>query len=495
MKVAEKAVSNTIYLLTNWFVLTLLSFLYWVIAGKMLLPDEYGKVTTAYQIMFLIGSLANLGLGVAVSKLVPEFIAKKQEKKIPTLIKFSLKISLTSALLLSLFILLISNLIIEHLELDVYSIILIIIGIVSAQLSSFFSNVWYGYQIMRKILANNVINQAVKLSTAALLLYLGFKHLGPISALTLSYLTSFILYFNRKFIRDGIKFNTKKVFFNYAIPAFLANLAWCIFNNTQYILLNLFKTAFVTGIFAVAFLISSQVAIIPQILSRALFPLISGLSVNKEKEKQSKLISLALRYSLLIGIPLVLFFISFNKPLILIFARSEYLGASRLFLLLAPGALFFGLGRLFLVNIYAIGKSRIYRNISILVSLSYLFLSFFLIRQLADYGLAIAYLVTSLIFFSFSIFSFKKEVKIEFEWRDLGKIFISLLIPFLILYLLDILNIHTILKFVLAAIAGLLYLLGLKITKFYSSEDKRVVFLLVEKLRLKGLEKIIKIFM
>ncbi|MCD6483223.1 MAG: oligosaccharide flippase family protein, partial [Candidatus Aenigmarchaeota archaeon] len=241
MKVAEKAVSNTIYLALNWLTLTGLSFLYWVIAGKLLLPSEYGKATTAYQIMFFLGSIANLGLGFAVSKVIPELIMKKQERKIPTIIKFSLKIALSIALVLAILLVLSTPLLNKKLGFNLRDTVFIALGLLFAQLSGFFSRVWYGYQNMKKIWINSMINQITKLAVASFLIYSGYKYFGPIAGLVAMYFVSFLLYFSPKIIRDGTRYNTRHLFYELAIPAFFANVFVMIFNNTQYIILSLMK--------------------------------------------------------------------------------------------------------------------------------------------------------------------------------------------------------------------------------------------------------------
>ncbi len=165
MGVAEKAVSNTIYLFLNWFVMTLLSFFYWIIAGKTLLPAEYGKVTTSYQLMFLLGSLSNIGLGAAVSKLIPEYLAKGEEGKVSSLIKFSLKISLTLSIIIAIMLIVLSSRLSPYLKLDTEIFFIVAFGIVASQLSAFFRMVWYGYQNMKKILKNNAVNQTIKVGS------------------------------------------------------------------------------------------------------------------------------------------------------------------------------------------------------------------------------------------------------------------------------------------------------------------------------------------
>jgi len=435
MEVTKKVVSNVIYLFLNTFVLTSLSFIYWLIAGKFLLPSEYGKVTTSYQLMFLLGSLSNVGFALTLSKLVPEFLARNEDKKIPTLIKTGLKISLPLSLLFIIFLLIFSSFLLSILKVDFSTLLFICLGIIFLQLSSFFTQVWYGFQNMRKIVKINAINQTVKVIFSTLLLWLGWSYKGPVFAMMLSFLVSFLLFFDKRFLMDGEKIPTKKIIFTFVFPAFIANLAWFLFNNTQYIILTILKNTEITGIFSVVSLICSQLGLIPGILAAALFPLMSALSAQHQQFKQSLLISKALKFSLILSLPLLTFLIVYRNFLILLISRSEYLEGDVYFFLLAPAFFIFSLGNFFLSNLYAIGKSKIYRNVSLLISFLYLSISVLLTYIYSALGLAISYLTISSIFFFIVLSIFSKKIRLKIE--KLKQIFFLWILFSFLIFLID----------------------------------------------------------
>ncbi|MCD6371168.1 MAG: hypothetical protein J7L39_00425, partial [Candidatus Aenigmarchaeota archaeon] len=324
---------------------------------------------------------------------------------------------------------------------------------------------------------------------AALLVLTGWRYFGPIFAMAFSFLVSFLLYFSKKILKKGKRIDGKKIFLTFAIPAFMANLAWLLFNNTQYIVLSLLKTTEVTGIFSVAFLICSQLAPIPGILTQAMFPLISQLSAKKDKLRQSLLISTAFKYTLIIGLPLISVFVLFRNFLILLISRTEYLGGGEYFLLLAPSALLFGLGRLFLVNIYALGESKVYRNISVLIAISYLILSIILTIPYSGFGLALSYFFTSLLFFTLSISFFHRKVKIRVEMNTILKIIFCCLLFSLISYLIDITSNGMITK-VIAMLANFV-VYGILILKFvFDERDVRILKIIARKV---GGNKLVKL--
>ncbi len=492
LKIVEKAISNTIYLTLNWITLTSLSFLYWVIAGKLLLPSEYGKVTTAYQLMFFLGSIANLGLGLAVSKVIPELIVKKQEKKIPTIIKFSLKIALSVALVLAGLLVLSTPLLNKKLEFNLRDTVFIALGLLFVQLSLFFSRVWHGYQNMRKVWINNGINQITKLIVSAFLIYFGYGYFGPIAGLVVMYFVSFLLYFSSKIIRDGTRYDTEYLFYELAIPAFFANVFMMIFNSTQYIILSLMRNVESTGYFSLAFMISVQLSTMFNIITTAIFPLVSGLSSIKKKESYNKLITMGIKYGLLIVLPVAIFIVIFDEVIITTFFRPEYLPASDLFVLLLPGVLLFSIMNILLTNLYAVGESRIYRNINILITIMY-FSTAFLFSWLWNYvGMAISYLVTSLVSFSITLYYSRSVFRIAISKSIIMKIILAGFVLMIVWYGINFFDIGLYKKMILVVVSSVLYPLLLKILKFFDEYDKRVIRIVFDKIRLRSFYNIIK---
>jgi O-antigen/teichoic acid export membrane protein len=75
-------ISNTIYFFLDWFVLTLAGFLYWFIAGKTLLPEEYGIISTSTNLAIVLSGMSLLGLGAAYGNLYLSILQKNREEKL-----------------------------------------------------------------------------------------------------------------------------------------------------------------------------------------------------------------------------------------------------------------------------------------------------------------------------------------------------------------------------------------------------------------------------
>lgn len=480
MSISKKLISNTIYLFLDWFVLTSMGFLYWFIAGKTLLPEESGIIATSTNLAMVLSGISLLGLNLSVMKLLPEYLSKKQNKKIAFLSRFSLKIIFLSNLIITLILVLSSEFLASLLKVPVQVVWLSASILPALSFSTHFGSIIYGFQEMKKFFTSNFSGQLTKVVISALLIFLGFGHFG----LLIGFLIGFSLvalirfrlsypYFSRS-AKEAI--NKRKIMFDYAFPAFASFLAWTLFLNGQYVLLTVLKNPEITGIFTIAMVLTSIIATFPSILNQALFPIISYLSTNKDsKKRQSYLIQLVFRYGLFLALPIAAFLVIFSKPIILIFSMPEYLGASKLFPILVTGSLICGLGSIFLSSLYAIGKTKINRNIVILTTLAFLLLAIPLASVLAGFGMALAYTLSVTLLAILSFLYTRKYLKVELPLKSMIKCVTAVFISISFLYITTGFTTGLLTGIPLAIIAGLIYLEALILLKFYVKEDVRIL--------------------
>lgn len=485
MSISRKLISNTIYLFLDWFVYTMIGFFYWFIAGKNLLPEEYGIVSTSVNLAMVLSGVSLLGLNIAVWKLIPEYLSKKQEGKINSLIKFSFKIIILSNIFLLLIFFIFPGNLAALLKIPTSAIFLTGIIILILSLSTQFGMIMYGFQNMKKFLVTDFFGQLTKILISASLIFLGFRFLGPLIGFLIGFLVIAILrFFSIPFKRRRAeKINQKEVMFEYAFPAFISGIAWILFLNGQYVVLTILQNPEITGIFAVAMILTSIITVIPTVLTNALFSIMSQLSINHNaNKKQGYLIKLVFRYALFFSLPVAILLVQFSRPVILIFSRSEYLPASQLFPILALAAIIYGCGNIFLSNIYAIGKPKINRNIVILTTLTFLLLAIPLTLKFSALGFCIAYLIAATILASLSFFYIKKYLKIVLFWQPVVKILLSVLVFSIFLYISDIIPFHMIIKFAVVFIGAVSYVLILIPLKFYIKEDVIILQFIAERI-------------
>jgi len=473
MKFTSKMVSNSFYAFLDWSFVAFISFLFWFFVNKNLQPEQSGIIFTFANTAILLSNIAIFGLGTALFKLIPEYFAKRQFKKISNLIKFSFKVAVLILSVISLILLIFSNQLSSILKINQLVFILLIITTIILTFSNFFSNILFGFQNFKRIFTTDAYGSIVKILAVISLLYLGFSYFGPLIALMLGFFVVMLFRLNTKFFRkghDGI--DKKQVIFVYALPAFISTLASVILSNGHYIILTVIKNLDITGKYGVAMSLASPILLIPSILSAALFPIISQLGANKNfKRNQSHLINLTLRYVLLIGFPLLSFLILFSKPIILIYSSQKFLPAAQLYPILAISSFIYGIGTIYFTSLYAIGKPKIYRNIIVLSSSLFLFLSILLTYLYSSIGLAVAYFISISVLSVSSYFFIRKYIKTIFNYPSLVKIIIANLFFISLVYFSDLISVALFLKVLLVGIAGIIYLLILVPLRFYTKDD------------------------
>ena len=493
MNLISKAISNTIFLSLEWISNNFISFLYWFVIAKNLLPQSYGIISTSVNLMLLLGSISMFGLNTAIAKLIPEYSKKKQEEKIISLIRFSTKIVSISNLILISIMLLFSSFFASILKISQDTIWIIGIGFTAFSYFYLTTAILYGYQNMRRVFKTRIVGDITKFLLSSILILIGvylsqsnfpFGYYGPLIGTILGFLIISLLRYNLfKFKKCNNYLNIKDVFFKYSIPAFVATLALLIFNNVPYVVLTILKTPEITGFFSTAMTVTSPILLIPTILNSASFPLISQLCVEKNaKKRQAHFINYLLSICLFLVLPFAIFLILFSREIILLFAKSEYLLATPLFPVLGPALIIFGCGEIFLSSLYAIGKPKINRDIIILTSILFLVSSIPLTYLFSSYGLSFAYLISVTILMLSSYFYSKKYLPLKLPTRNILKIFISSAIFLLICYFTSSLIIYFIIKLIIVTFGFFFYLFLLLFLKFYSMDDVKILEFLGKKI-------------
>jgi O-antigen/teichoic acid export membrane protein len=480
----KKLVGNATFLFLDWFFVTLLGFIYWSIAGKLLLPNQYGIVSTSVNFAALLSSISLLGLNTTLWKLLPEYLERNQKDKSKELTRFSIKIVIISNIILILGLLFSSALITHILKIPIEAIFIVAITVLILSIGTQFAAVLIGTQDMKKIATTDFIGHFIKILISGALIFLGFNYFGPLLGFMIGMFIMAALRIPFKFLSRVKKeiLNKKQIFFEFALPAFISNLALVFFINGQYVLLTAIKNPEATGLFTIAVLLTSPILSVPNVLSSALFPIISQLSANRgSKERQKHLINMVLRYSLFFSVPAAMLLIIFSKNLILFFSRSEYLPSSSLFPILALASIIYGVGLIFNQVLYSLGKPKIQRNIILMTVLLFFILAIPLTILFSNFGMCIAFLL-SVSFFSFTSYkNTKKILNIHLPWESVMKIFLSALFSLLFLFVIAC-SVSGILEaIVFCILAGMIYLEFLFLIKFYTKQDIVILKSIIEK--------------
>jgi len=483
MSLTRKMFSNSVYLFLDLLTVNFLGLFFWFFTGRFLLPDEVGIVSTSINLALLLSSLSLLGFQGVLLKLIPEYLEKKQNKKIVTLSRFTLKVILISNTIIILILLLFSSIIQSILKIPFQALAFSTALLLSFTFSTFFGCIMLGFQNMRLFFFTDLIGTIMKLLLTILLLTLGYGYIGPLTGVLIGYILIDLRRFRKSWFFPSNKeeIDGKELFSNYALPYFTSLIAGLVFSNFQIVLLASLQGQYVTGGYSIAFLIASVISIIPGVLSQALFPIISMLSVGNKIKKQSYLIQLVFRYAVFVMLPAATFLIFFSNPILLLL-RKEYIEVGNILSILTIASFFFGLGNIFLSSLYAIGKTKLNRNIWIACALIFLLISPIFINIYSSHGLAISYLVSSTIFLFLGYHFIKKLTLLKINWKNLSKLILAFLLLLIFFKIADIIQANLIIKILFAILGGVSYLLALIPLRFYTKEDVRILSIISEKL-------------
>ncbi|MCS7123614.1 MAG: oligosaccharide flippase family protein [Candidatus Aenigmarchaeota archaeon] len=485
MDIAEKSASNFLYLTSNYIMVSFFSFMFWtIIVGKFLLPIEYGKSTTLFQMAILISSITNIGLYIALSKKIPELISKKEEDKIPVLLRFSIKASFLSTTIFVIFLITMFILNFFARILSSLDLLLIIIFVFSLQLSSLFQAYWYGYQNMRRLFFISFCSQAVKIIIVTILLFLGSGYLGVFTALLFQSLVTLLLSFTGVIFKKGTYFDTGSFFKNVSIPAYISSIFQLLISYTPFIFLSFIKGTEETGYFSIAYMITAQISIFPSILATSLFPIISGL---QKKDSQEKIINLSLKYSLFFSLFLFVFLNLYSEAIINVFMSEKYIPSAKIISILLISFLIGGVTNIFLTNIYGIGLYKIFRGVSMVQLITYLLSIISLTYFFGYLGTCLSFLITNTTGLIILLFLSRNFIKIDLKVKDIFKLLFASSVIYIVWYLFKVIEISLYFKAILLILTSPLYLLSLKFLKFFTSGDKKIILIVLRKLRVNEL--------
>jgi len=434
---SKKAVRNVVYNFFNWISQNLLGLVFWIILGKLLLPQELGVFSAIFSFAMFLTMFALFGLPSTVMKIISEFVGKKEYEKIKALNSYVIKIIFLNAGIISFLILVLGDFISEIVNLTYSQLILSILIFITICFLYISGAILFGLGKIKEFVFGNVIYSLAKLVISILFIFIGLSYLGIAGAIAISALIA--VAYRLRFIKFCKGFVEKEKIWNFAFSSFIGSIAGAIYNQGGILITKALSSAATTGIFTLAFTISLPLRTIPISLASAIFPLESEAWSKGKKQSVRNLISRVLKYSYMLCIPLLLIFLVFAKEIILFVSSIEYISGIEAIRLLVIGFIITGIGGIYSGSLYFIGKPNLSRNLSILIGVSLILFGIPLTMYYSIIGISLAYVLSGIIFFISSAFLTRKYIGICFEKRYL---FISLFSATLALPILYIFRIY-----------------------------------------------------
>lgn len=431
----EKFIKSTIILLIGGFFTKLLGMIIKIVMSRMIGTEGLGLYMLILPTFSLFIGLSQFGMPVALSKLIAE--DKKNNKKLFFSVFFIvLCINLFLIVLIILFAPILANNLLHNHD-TYYGILAIALVIPFTSISSICRSYFFGKEQMTPHVISNLLEDIVRL----LLMIIGipfFKDKGLNYAVCYIILSNIIsegmsilvllLFLPKKVIIKKNDLIPSKVYIEECLSIGIPNTTGRLIGSVGYFLEPIILTSvllfcgysksFITREYGILSGYVMPLLLLPSFftnaISQALLPVISKEYANNRKANAKRKIKQAISISLMIGVPVTIFFICFPSFLLKLIYHTT--AGSNYIRILAPICLFQYIQSPLSASLDAMGKSKdamIGTTLGMITRISLLFLLSLL--NIGLFGIIIAIGINVLVVTFYNILRVNKHLK-----RDLS---------------------------------------------------------------------------
>lgn len=461
----------------------------------------YGILTIISPFQNILQTLAAGGLPPTISKYVSEYNVTNQKENSYKLILVSIKIAIllgiTFGLLMIFFI---APLLVKIYNNKSLLLPLQIIGLIVpfSAIVGVFRGIFQGTYEMTHILTSRAIEQITMILSAIVLIILGFSVVGAIFGSVIGFfssLISVIIILHKYFLdvfqgmlklkmdfKEEIKIAYKII--SFSIPVILTAISEIGIYSMTTTIMPLFITISEVGYFGIAEPIARLPLMISNSLATTILPVTSEMFASKNTNILKKYMFNALRYNLIIMVPICLFIMIFSKEVLLVmfFTKPFYSKGANVLTILTLGMFFYSIFAITSSMIQGAGKPKSSMYLLIGGFIQILLLSFIFIPYFGVNGGAISTTLTTATMTLISLIYLNKHISLKFNMGHYLKILFAGIIITIFLLILP--------KNLIGFYIGLLflfpiYLITLMIIKGFTTDDLNILMKIENKIPFK----------
>lgn len=395
----------------------ILGMLILVLIARELGPQGQGNYSLIILLPGFLTTLFNFGIGVSAA-----YYIGKQKYSLDTIYKTNIIL----AFVISFFIVIIGLISIIFLK-DIFfqkvSVDILFLALVAVPLVIFKQYMQVIFQGLQDFKPFNLILIIGKVANliAIFILFTGFYDglLSAVIAYILGELTSVItaqIILQKKYslqINKGVlsKEYTKDVFW-FGVKTHFTNIMAFLNNRADIFLISYFLTPTYVGLYSVSISISEKLSIVTNSISTVLFPKISSLNNEDERNKITSIVTRIILFISVCG-GIILFF-SAEWVIYILFGES-YLESVNSFNILLLGVILATISRLIANDIAGRGKPELNMYVSFVLVISNIVLNILLIPKYGIVGAAWATTFANFINFLFKICIFHYKFKVPYK--------------------------------------------------------------------------------
>jgi len=455
-----------------------------LLVARFLGPVKFGSFNKAQSVVHIGVLLMNLGVQPAMVKYLAQFRYEEKDGYLRVFIESGILIITSVSILMTLIVYFssgyIANEIFNEPEQEIY-IKYLSIGILCTAFSNIAQGITVGYERMELRSSISVIYSFVKSLVSPVLVYIGLGTLGAIlghiSPLLLSGAIGFLfivmIYRNQKPVERSIShLDAVKMILTYGFPLYLSSLLGGILPQLYTTLLGVWETNEKIGNYSVALNFSVLLSFVTLPISTTIFPLFSKL--EKNQNELEFLYKNAVKYSTLLGYPIIFTIVALADQIIAVLFRANYLYAAHYLRIYMLTFLLIGLGSVAngsLLN----GQNRNDVNLKstaakFIVALP---LSYFSIQKYGVVGLLYTYFVTGFVNASINLMYIRRVFGFKINLRFFMKMLvISFVSCFAVYKVFTFVSVNPWVElFAGGLLSVLIYLIGVVLFRALSKQD------------------------
>ncbi len=393
MEINKSLVKGSFVLLFAFGIYSFLNFVFQLSMARMLNITDYGILATLFSFFYIL-SVFSESIQLIISKYTTN---GNDEGKLKNILKKSFKKSLLYSFLLFMVYLMAALFLTELLNITYLLLALCGIIIFSSFLLPVTRGVIQGKKRFKSLGFNMILESSIKLIFAFLFVYLGFRIYGVIIGVIIGFVVSFIFSFYS--IKDILIVKEKIVktrgIYDYAKPAFFITLVTIVFYSIDIVIARIVFSPEISGMYAIASILSKSIFWGTNPISKAMFPLSSERNINDKKSKNVFLNASLILFALII-VALVLFYF-YPSFIVKIFSGKIILESANILFYLGLGTGMISIANLILIYKLSLGKTKGYYYLFIFAIVEVLLL-FYFSNNLFEFSIAFVTASSALLF-------------------------------------------------------------------------------------------------
>jgi len=307
------------------------SYLFHLLMGRMLGPEEYGVLSSIISILYFL-SIPTMVFTLVIAKFISSYLGRGESQKIGDLFSLFFKKSFLLSSAISLAFLLLTPFLQRFLKIDSTLILVVITGVIFFSLplavNRGFLQGLMNFSWLALISASETI---LKLFLAIFLVLSGLKSFGATLAYSISSFLSLLIAFypvrNYFSFTAGKKIDDFGKMVKFSLPVLISNISFISLYSLDVILIKHYFSAYQAGLYASVSILGKVIFWFASPVVTVLFPLMSKR--QSEKRNFFEVLILAILFIGLAGVGIIFLYRTYPNLMIILLFGKQYLEASR----------------------------------------------------------------------------------------------------------------------------------------------------------------------